>query len=90
MRSYVRLCLSLMDRSTLNNAHYETRNGNAQTFSLTPHQLYAILQARSAVFVVEQNCPYLDAEFADLTGDHLCAWTEDQQLAAIYALCRRA
>lgn len=50
--------------------------------SLTQHQLYAILQARSAVFVVEQNCPYLDADGADPDCDHLCAWTEDQQLAA--------
>ena len=50
--------------------------------SLTPHQLYSILQARSEVFVVEQNCPYLDVDGADLSCDHLCAWTEDQTLAA--------
>ena len=45
-------------------------------------QLYAILQARSAVFVVEQNCPYLDTDGADLSCQHLCAWTDDGKLAA--------
>lgn len=53
------------------------------TFSeLTTKQLYAILQARSEVFVVEQNCPYLDPDGADLDCLHLIAWTDDQRLAA--------
>lgn len=50
--------------------------------SLTNKQLYLILQARSAVFVVEQNCPYLDADGVDFECHHLCAWTEDGRLAA--------
>lgn len=45
-------------------------------------QLYSILQARSAVFVVEQNCPYLDADGVDPICHHLCAWNEDGKLAA--------
>lgn len=49
---------------------------------LTVHQLYAILQARSAVFVVEQNCPYLDADGADFDCHHLTAWISEHQLAA--------
>lgn len=49
---------------------------------LTNLQLYSILQARSTVFVLEQNCPYLDADGADLNCHHLCAWTEDGKLAA--------
>ncbi|WMW79631.1 GNAT family N-acetyltransferase [Undibacterium cyanobacteriorum] len=49
---------------------------------LTTSQLYAILQARSEVFVVEQNCPYLDADGADLNCHHLSAWNDESQLAA--------
>lgn len=49
---------------------------------LSNRQLYTILQARSAVFVVEQNCPYLDADGADFNCHHLCAWTEEGKLAA--------
>lgn len=49
---------------------------------LTVDQLYAILRARSAVFVVEQNCPYLDMDDADQISLHLIAWTEDQKVAA--------
>jgi ElaA protein len=43
---------------------------------LTPYELYAILQLRSEVFVVEQNCPFLDADNKDLYCYHLCGWTE--------------
>ena len=32
------------------------------------------MAARSAVFVVEQNCVYQDADFADLDCYHLTAW----------------
>ncbi len=49
---------------------------------LTVDQLYAILRARSAVFVVEQNCPYLDMDDADQSSLHLIAWSEDQKVAA--------
>jgi ElaA protein len=35
--------------------------------------LYAILAARSRVFVVEQNCPYLDMDGLDAAAWHL--WT---------------
>ncbi len=41
---------------------------------LTPHQLYEILQLRQAVFVVEQNCPYLDADGCDQMSRHLCGY----------------
>lgn len=34
-------------------------------------QLYDILQLRSEVFVVEQNCPYQDADGKDLKSFHL-------------------
>lgn len=35
---------------------------------LSVSQLYALLQLRCAVFVVEQNCPYQDIDGDDLTG----------------------
>ncbi|MEJ7737289.1 MAG: GNAT family N-acetyltransferase [Chitinophagaceae bacterium] len=48
---------------------------------LTLHELYAILQLRSEVFVVEQNCPFLDADGKDHYCFHLMGW-EDGLLAA--------
>ena len=38
---------------------------------LTPHQLYAILQLRNAVFVVEQACVFQDADDKDQDSYHL-------------------
>lgn len=40
-------------------------------------QLYALLAARQAVFVVEQNCPYQDADGLDPACLHL--WQSDAQ-----------
>ena len=37
---------------------------------LSVFQLYALLQLRCAVIVVEQNCPYQDIDGDDLTGDN--------------------
>ncbi len=37
---------------------------------LTVHQLYALLKLRQEVFVVEQTCPYLDADGTDITARH--------------------
>jgi ElaA protein len=44
---------------------------------LTPHELYAILQLRSEVFVVEQNCVYQDMDDKDPHCYHLCGWSDD-------------
>ena len=38
---------------------------------LTTAELYAILRIRSEVFVVEQNCVYLDADGVDLDAYHV-------------------
>ena len=48
---------------------------------LTLYELYALLRLRSEVFVVEQNCPYLDMDGKDLKGYHLMCWKEDKLLA---------
>ena len=38
---------------------------------LTSAELYEILRARSAVFVVEQNCPYQDVDGTDYEALHI-------------------
>lgn len=38
---------------------------------LTNRELYEIMALRQTVFVVEQNCPYLDADGKDLSSWHL-------------------
>jgi ElaA protein len=42
--------------------------------SLTVGDLYAAIQLRQAVFVVEQECPYLDADGSDPAAWHLLGW----------------
>ena len=44
---------------------------------LTPYELYAILRLRGEVFVVEQNCPYLDEDNKDQKCHHLMGWKND-------------
>jgi ElaA protein len=49
--------------------------------SLTPRQLYAIMQLRQRVFVVEQRCAYLDADGKDFGS--LLGWGDNKgQLVA--------
>lgn len=48
---------------------------------LTPEELYAILQLRNEVFVVEQDCVYQDADDKDQKSLHFCGW-DDGKLAA--------
>lgn len=49
---------------------------------LTAAEMYAILQLRSLVFVVEQNCAYHDMDNKDQHCWHLMGWSEDGRLAA--------
>ena len=44
---------------------------------LTPHELYAILKLRSEVFVVEQNCVFLDADNKDQVSIHVMCWQNE-------------
>lgn len=41
---------------------------------LTPVELYAIMQLRNEVFVVEQNCVYQDADNKDFKSYHFTGW----------------
>ena len=52
---------------------------------LTAREVHDILQARSAVFVVEQACIFLDMDGADVAGWHLFSRTDD---GSIGACCR--
>lgn len=49
---------------------------------LSLNQLYQILMLRQAVFVVEQNCPYLDADNTDSDAEHLFACDDNGQIKA--------
>ena len=49
---------------------------------LSLEELYAIMQLRQEVFVVEQNCPYLDADDKDQDAWHLMGWNKDRKLIA--------
>jgi len=42
--------------------------------NFTAQELYAILALRQQVFVVEQQCPYLDCDHLDQTARHLVGW----------------
>lgn len=64
----------------------------APVWTCKPHadlslsELYAILRLRSEVFVVEQQCVFLDMDGKDLQGqtEHLMAWQGD----VLMAYCR--
>lgn len=48
---------------------------------LSPVELYKILRLRNEVFVVEQNCPYQDADNKDLQCYHLMLFKKDELMA---------
>ena len=54
---------------------------------LTTGELYAVMEVRQRVFVVEQNCAYLDADGSDHFAHHLLGWrnTPDGLLLGAYA-----
>ena len=48
---------------------------------LSVAELYTIIQLRNEVFVVEQDCPYQDADGKDQESWHLCGWQENELVA---------
>jgi len=49
-----------------------------KTFAeLTTGVLYEMMRLRQEVFIVEQDCPYLDADGKDQMSWHLLGWGED-------------
>ena len=61
----------------------------AKHFSqLTTLELYEILRARAAVFVVEQNCVYQDVDNKDLESIHICLRKEGRLVAYMRGFLR--
>ncbi|MEO0727571.1 MAG: GNAT family N-acetyltransferase [Bacteroidota bacterium] len=48
---------------------------------LSKDQLYELLALRQEVFVVEQHCPYLDADGQDQIALHVLGYTDNEHLA---------
>lgn len=54
-----------------------------KTFSeLTIDELYEIMVLRQEVFIIEQDCPYLDADGKDQQAWHLMGFDKDEKLIA--------
>lgn len=48
---------------------------------LSVMELHRLLSLRAAVFVVEQNCPYLDPDNKDENGFHVMGWNGNEMVA---------
>jgi ElaA protein len=46
----------------------------ARLDALSPQDVYELLALRERVFIVEQNCPYQDADGRDAVAWHLLGW----------------
>jgi ElaA protein len=55
---------------------------------LSTADLYAVVRLREAVFVVEQNCPYPDADGRDPDAWHLLGWSERARERSLVAYAR--
>jgi ElaA protein len=49
--------------------------------NLTPDELYTIMRLRSEVFVMEQNCLFLDADNKDQSSYHVMGWNNELLVA---------
>jgi ElaA protein len=49
---------------------------------LSPERLYRIMQLRSEVFIVEQNCPYLDPDGKDYKCFHVMGFNSQKEMIA--------
>ena len=52
---------------------------------LSLDNLYAILNLRQQVFVLEQNCPYIDADYSDQDAFHLLGLLDNKLVAYLRA-----
>ena len=55
---------------------------------LSPADLYSAMRLRQIVFVVEQNCPYLDADGTDENALHLLGWEKTGEARKVVAYAR--
>jgi ElaA protein len=51
-------------------------------YQLNLDEFYASMSLRQEVFVVEQNCPYLDTDGKDQDACHVMGWDKDGDLVA--------
>ncbi len=49
--------------------------------TLSPGELYSILQLRNEVFIVEQNCVYQDCDDKDRQSYHFMGWEQNKLVA---------
>ena len=57
-----------------------------KTFAeLSPDELYAMIHLRQKVFIVEQDCPYIDADYADQDAFHLLAYNNKDLIGYLRA-----
>ena len=61
----------------MNELNWEYKNFD----ELSSAELYSILKLRSEVFVVEQDCVYLDMDDKDQQSFHLCGWDNNNLVA---------
>ena len=52
---------------------------------LSLDDLYAILNLRQKVFVLEQDCPYIDADYSDQDAFHLLGYKDNDLIAYVRA-----
>ena len=48
---------------------------------LSPQELLRLLALRCSVFIIEQNCPYLDPDYKDEYALHVMGWLNDELVA---------
>jgi ElaA protein len=73
-----RFSLNFVPMSTLSNIQWSTKHFSA----LSVNELYAILRLRSEVFVVEQNCVFLDMDNNDQNAYHTMGWLGEELVAS--------
>lgn len=66
-----------MTSSSLSNVKWECKLFS----SLNVNELYAVLKLRSEVFIVEQNCVYLDIDDKDKNAYHIMGWLDEDLIA---------
>jgi ElaA protein len=55
---------------------------------LRPEDLYAVVRLREEVFIVEQQCAYLDADGRDPQAWHLLGWADEPKGRSLIAYAR--
>ena len=56
--------------------------------NLTPADLYAAMQLRQILFILEQKCAYLDADGIDRVANHLLGWQTIEGRRTLVAYAR--